>query len=256
MDGSGDDASRLALNDAERRLDRPVPFERRTNLNKDEYYQVILDGVARYLESPFLTDLVKTLVRFTDARNVDFADAMGKNQIASKKWLIDELCRVTDGRFGQVYLLGGWYGLLAAMLLHDGRPRIDKVTSIDLDPTCEDVARSLNRAHVSEGKFEAVTADICAIDYHALRSNGAQIAEALVINTSCEHLPDFDGWYRRIPAGMLQVLQSNNLFDDPEHVNCVPDLDALVRQAPMSEILFAGELKLNRYSRFMLIGRK
>ena len=61
-------------------------------------------------------------------------------------------------------LLGGWYGLLAAMLLHDDRPQIDTVTSIDLDPTCEDVARSLNRTHVADGKFEAITADICTID--------------------------------------------------------------------------------------------
>ena len=256
MGGSDDDGSRSALSNVQQRVGEPVPFERRTDLNKDEYYQVIMDGVARYLESPFLTDLVKTLVTFTNARNVDFADAMGKNQIASKKWLIEELCKATSGRFGQVYLLGGWYGLLAAMLLHDDRPQIDTVTSIDLDPTCEDVARSLNRTHVADGKFEAITADICTIDYRPLRSNGSGSAESLVINTSCEHLPDFDGWYRRIPAGMLQVLQSNNLFDDPEHVNCVPDLDALRRQAPMSETLFAGELKLNRYSRFMLIGRK
>ena len=34
----------------------------------------------------------------------------------------------------------------------------------------------------------------------------------LVINTSCEHLPDFDRWWKRIPAGQQVVLQSNDYF--------------------------------------------
>jgi hypothetical protein len=45
-------------------------------------------------------------------------------------------------------------------------------------------------------------------------------------------------------------------FACSEHVNCVPDLAAFRAQAPMRELLFAGEHKLRRYIRFMLIGRK
>lgn len=235
-------------------------FERITDLNKDEYYQVILDGTARYLEIPFLHDLARSLVEFTETRNVDFADALGKNQIASKKWLLDELHRTAGGRFGTVYLLGGWYGLLGAMLLFDPRFEIEKVVSFDLDPTCEAVARSLNATHVRQGRFEAATADIRELDYRRLDGwrpeAGAAGAEGLLINTSCEHLADFAAWYRRLPSGALIVLQSNDLYDDPEHVNCVADLEAFRRQAAMSETLLAGSLKLNRYNRFMLIGRR
>ena len=66
----------------------------------------------------------------------------------------------------------------------------------------------------------------------------------------------FTEWYDGIPAGMLMVLQSNDMFDEEDHVNCVADLEDFKRQAPLSELLFAGALPLKRYTRFMLIGRK
>ena len=31
-----------------------------------------------------------------------------------------------------------------------------------------------------------------------------------IINTSCEHIVNFDEWYRKIPAGKLVILQSND----------------------------------------------
>jgi hypothetical protein len=39
-------------------------------------------------------------------------------------------------------------------------------------------------------------------------------------------------------------------------VNCVPDLAAFRTQAPMRDLLFAGERRMKRYVRFMLIGEK
>jgi hypothetical protein len=39
-------------------------------------------------------------------------------------------------------------------------------------------------------------------------------------------------------------------------VNSVPDLATFKAHAPLSDVRFAGERKLRRYTRFMLIGRK
>ncbi len=78
----------------------------------------------------------------------------------------------------------------------------------------------------------------------------------LLINTSCEHLAEFGRWYERVPAGQRLVLQSNDYFACDQHVNCVADLAAFRAQAPMQEVLFAGERRMRRYVRFMLIGRK
>ena len=40
-----------------------------------------------------------------------------------------------------------------------------------------------------------------------------------VINTSCEHIENFNEWYDKIPKGKIVILQTNNYFDF-EHVNC------------------------------------
>ena len=76
------------------------------------------------------------------------------------------------------------------------------------------------------------------------------------VETLGVHLPDFGAWYARVPQGRLLVLQSNDYFACREHVNCVPDLAAFRAQAPLVETLFAGERRMRRYTRFMLIGRK
>ena len=231
-------------------------------LNEHEFYQSILDGLARYLENAFVADVLETVSRFP-VRNLAYG--LNKNQITSKKWLIDALHQTIGNRLGTVYVLGGWYGVLGAMLLHDGRFDIDKVLSVDIDPSCREVAQSLNRTHVDNGMFYAVTADIYELnfdqtEFDVCRKDGVTqklVARPdLIINTSCEHLGQFDRWYQRVPAGMPQILQSNNFYDCEEHVNCVPDIDSFRRQALMSELLFTGVLKLKRYSRFMLIGRK
>ena len=52
------------------------------------------------------------------------------------------------------------------------------------------------------------------------------------------------------------VLQSNDYFSCDEHVNCVTTLQAFEQQAPLSETLFSGQLKLKKYTRFMQIGRR
>ncbi len=219
-------------------------------------------SLARYLESAFVADVLATVSKFPIPT---LADGLNKNQIASKKWLIEKLYEAVGNRLGTVYILAGWYGVLGAMLLHDGRFNIDKVLSIDIDSSCREVAQSLNRTHVAGGMFHAVTADIRDLNLDQAELDVANkdgvmhklVARPdLIINTSCEHLEQFDQWYQQVPAGMLQVLQSNNFYDCEEHVNCVPDIDSFQRQAPMSQLLFAGALQLKKYSRFMLIGRK
>ena len=214
---------------------------------KDEFYLDILDGLSRYLDDPFISDMVAAVSRY---RGPYIANSLNKNQMASKTWLIDELYRATGGALGTGYVLGGWNGVLAAMLLRDPRLHIERLFSIDIDPVCQAVAETMNAHHVESGRFEAVTADM-----HDLDCGGDVTADTL-FNTSCEHLENFAQWYTGTPKGMLMVLQSNDMFNEETHVNCVADLDAFKRQAPMTDLLFAGELPLKRYSRFMLIGRK
>jgi hypothetical protein len=231
-------------------------------MDKDELYQTLLDGLARYTGHPLIGDVLRTVSRYPDP---NLAHSLNKNQVASKKWLVTELMRATAPPLGTVYVLGGWYGVLSAMLLNEDQLGVRRAVSIDIDPGCAPVAMLLNRRHVEQGRFLAVTRDMAGLDYRSDRFEGPDgrggTAEFhappdLVINTSCEHLNDFPRWYNAIPAGTLLVLQSNDYFACEEHVNCVPDLAAFRQQAPMSELLYADRLPLKRYTRFMLIGRR
>jgi hypothetical protein len=212
----------------------------------DEFYRDILDGLAQGAHGAFVADVLATLSRQDVPR---LGAALNRNQAASKRWLVDTLAASAGATFAHVAVLGGWYGVLAATLLHDPRFAIGRVESVDIDPSCAPVARSLNATHVKDGRFAARTADMLALDYAALGAD-------LVVNTSSEHLADFARWYARIPDGQLLVLQSNDYFACAEHVNCVSDLAAFAAQAPMRERLYEGARRMRRYTRFMLIGRK
>ncbi len=224
------------------------------DMGRDDVFHTVLDGLARYSGDPFVADVAETVKRFADPY---LAHALNKNQMASKRWLADSLAEALansgPGPIGTAWVLGGWYGVMAALLLADKRLAIELVLSIDLDPDCVEIAEFLNRRHVAEGRFLAVTADMHGLDY-AEPEIGAK--PSLIVNTSCEHLDPFAGWYAGLPADALLALQSNDMFDEPVHSNCVADLDEFRAQAPMTRELYGGALELKRYTRFMLIGRK
>ena len=218
---------------------------------RDEFYRDILEGLAIYTGSALQRDVLAAISRHDEPR---IGAALNKNQIASKMWLADALHDSVGTRLGSVLVLGGWMGVLGAVLLHDPRFAIDRVVSLDIDPGCAAIAESLNATHVRAGRFATLTADMLDVDYD--RGPADMGRPDLVINTSCEHLREFGRWFGRIPAGQLLVVQSNDYFACEEHVNCVPDLAAFRAQAPLREVLYAGERRMRRYTRFMLIGRK
>lgn len=216
----------------------------------DEFYRDILEGLAIFHGSAFARDVLATL---SSHQKPELGAALNKNQMASKLWLAEALLDSVGGRLGRLLVLGGWVGVLAAVLLHDRRFDIAGVTSLDIDPACAPVAEALNATHVRAGRFDARTGDMLDLDYAGVRP-AAEAPSDVIVNTSCEHLPDFARWYARVPPGRLVVLQSNDYFAVGEHVNCVPDLATFRAQAPLSRTLFAGERSMRRYTRFMLIG--
>lgn len=228
-----------------------LALEDRVTTATDEYYRDIIEGLALYTGSALQRDVLATVTRHAAP---DIGAAFNKNQIASKMWLADALHDAVGPDLGEVAILGGWFGVLAAVLLHDPRFAIDRILSIDIDPRCADIARSVNATHVRDGRFAASTADMLELDYG--RGPGARPLADLIVNTSCEHLAQFGRWYERVPDGQRLVLQSNDYFACAQHVNCVPDLASFRAQAPMRDVLFAGERPMRRYVRFMLIGVK
>ena len=225
-------------------------------LKKDQFYKDILDGLSLFYDSRFITDIRNSALRFPVSQ---LGNALNRRQTASKLWLLDRLFENHGGELGEVHVLGGWYGVLGALILHDPRFTEARITNIDLDPSCAPIAESLNAVNVERGLFCAATADILDIRYTGSNSvvgDTTLSAPDILINTSCEHLNDFAAWFDGLPPGVLLVLQSNDYVSELEHVNCVEDLEAFKAQAPLAHLIYAGVLELDKYTRFMLIGRK
>ena len=171
-------------------------------------------------------------------------DAFWSGQLKSKEWLITNL-RKNVNTFVSIYIHGGWVGVLASMLFQSDI-YINNIRSIDIDPTCESIATVMNKQEEITGRFRAVTADMCEI-----RSDAD-----VIINTSCEHITQdqYNLWLSGMPQNSLFVLQSNN-YDIPEHIRIANNLEEFKTQCDLN-VLWAGELKLPLYTRWMIIGQK
>ena len=171
-------------------------------------------------------------------------DAFWQGQLKSKEWLITNL-RKNVNKVVSIDIHGGWVGVLASMLFQSDI-YVTKIRSIDIDPSCEPIATMMNKKEEISGHFKAVTADMCAI-----RSDAD-----VIINTSCEHITQeqYDLWVSGVPHNSVLVLQSNN-YEIPEHIRIARSLDEFKNQCGDLKILWAGELELPLYTRFMVIAR-
>lgn len=169
-------------------------------------------------------------------------DAFWSGQLTSKEWLITNLKHRLHNPVS-IDIHGGWVGLLASMLFQS-EIKINNIRSIDIDPTCEAIATMMNKGEDIEGRFRAVTADMCNI-----RSDAD-----VIINTSCEHITQdqFDLWKSGLPHNSFLVLQSNN-YDIPEHIRIARNLEEFKTQCDIN-VIWAGEMKLPLYTRFMVMG--
>jgi len=199
-------------------------------------------GIAAYSGSELVASLARIIAKHPTA---DIGTAFNHKQVACKMWARDELFNAYGARFERIWVLGGWYGVLAAMLFEDRRFEIGVIENIDIDASVEAVALTLNRS--AGDRFKTVTQDMYALDY-------AAGAPDLVVNTSCEHIADVRGWLDMLPSGTRVVLQSNDYFAEPTHINCVASLDEFQALTQLAEVRFAGALPQKKYTRFMLIG--
>jgi hypothetical protein len=170
-------------------------------------------------------------------------DAFWQGQMRSKEWLIDCLGKHIH-RSVRIDIHGGWVGVLASMLFQSDIPT-HYICSVDLDPTCEPIATMMNKIEEQDGKFKAITCDMCSVPVHG----------DVIINTSCEHITQeqYETWLSRMPKDSLLVLQSNNYKID-EHVRITNNLSEFENQSHLN-VIWSGEIQLQLYKRFMIIGR-
>lgn len=213
-----------------------------------------------YPENIVIGRIKRSLTMFPDKESA-IVDAFSLGQIKSKFWLINNL----PDNLGTVFICAGWYGTLASFMFDKCQHKFEKIRSFDIDPTCAPVADHINKIWVMDNwRFKASTLDILDMEYpltyKTLKAN--TVAQDLydmpntIINTSTEHIHDFQKWYDNIPKNILIVLQGNNFEEINEHVNISKSLVEFSDKAAMTKVLYEGELDLIKYKRFMKIGYK
>jgi hypothetical protein len=195
-------------------------------------------------------------------------DAFSRSQIRSKIWLISELSNISP-HWQDVAVFAGWFGQLTMIFRQQLTYHSMRIVELDTE-ACRASDYVFNLANLTEHKIKSVCADINGLTLHKngyewpvenfkeSTSYTEKFLPNLIINTSAEHMTE--EWFHQLRFKQLDsdpvvAIQSNNLFDIPEHVNCVHSVDHMQKKFPMREVLFAGELQLKGYKRVMLIGR-
>jgi hypothetical protein len=178
-------------------------------------------------------------------------DAFSIDQLKSKLWLIDQLKSLVVPKTN-IYIFGGWIGLLANIIFINYGDNISSIISVDLDSECEKIANSINCNYLNDQQFNAVTTDMkdFAYDWNKYPQ--------IVINTSTEHINQetYDLWYDQIPNNTITVVQGNNFFNCSDHIRCSESLLEFKQMNHVSKTLFEGQLECSSYTRYMCIFHK
>ena len=244
-------------------------------LDSEDYEKSILEYCIKHLSSVDNKDKIfRSIFDYKKkVDNDDIYDAFSRSQVKSKIWLVEELDNVRqqlpEPVYKQVAIFAGWYGQLKS--IYDKKLTYRKMRNIEMDRNaCEASDYIFNLSELENYKVKAVNANVNELTLHKNGyewdvenfRDGTRYSEKflpdLIINTSAEHMSE--EWFHQIRFKELEsspivAVQSNNLFDIPEHINCVHSVDHMKKKFPMKEILFEGELQLKGYKRVMLIGR-
>lgn len=185
--------------------------------------------------------------------DLNWKDALSRNQVRSKIWLIEQLDasnafpkarRITEAEHTTI-IVGGWVGLLPFLASMMGK-HFDSVINVDVDTTVHAAANELNLGR--HARFKNSKEDIRTMDLSVYK-------KLLVIDTIVEHFEDHGDWVSSLPANTSVVLQGNDMFHVPDHVNCHNSLEEFTGSCGLKNINWYGELSLYKCNRFMAIGK-
>ena len=214
--------------------------------------QLLGSALGRYYltEAGSITQLASAV---NDNPTLNWKDALSRNQVKSKLWLIEQLDehkllpkhrRFTDVN-PTVLLVGGWVGMIPFLANMQGK-QLDDIINVDIDKSVHRAATTLN-ANVSF-KFTNLADDVRTIDL-------TKFKKLVVIDTIVEHFENHGDWVSTLPKGTVVILQGNDMFDVPDHVNCHKSLEEFLSQCGLNTILWSGELNLYKCTRYMAIGK-
>lgn len=183
---------------------------------------------------------------------IDF-DAWSHGQIESKIWLCEKIEEYYNGPKPKIWILAGWYGITAFLLLSRNNMQIKQIRSFDIDPNCEDVADKINNTwEFDSWKFKAFTCDCNTLKYNKDNPN-------IVINTATEHFESTE-WWDNIPRNSFIAIQGNNMNEHKDHCFTAQSLEEFKVRFQMQTTHYIGVKKFKypnlEYDRYMILGEK
>lgn len=172
-----------------------------------------------------------------------------ESQLRSKAWLINTLKSLDLTDDGDVYIFGGWYGILASLIKDEFS--YDNIYSVDVDEVCKYFSEINNL----DNRINFITCDMKDYEYKDTKIG-------LIINTSTEHVTQetFDSWMNNISYNVPIILQGNNFYDCDEHIRCADTLEDFKQINSLKKYIYTGELTCygpnGPFTRFMSIGYK
>jgi len=230
-------------------------------------HRKVLRYISHCIDDQFLRQVSAWSISSSKAANLN--DHFSRGQVMSKLWLmniIDEHIEIDS--IQNIALYGGWYATIAYFLF-ERFTNIEKLYSLDLDPDARWISDKFNypQCYDQSWRFKAFEADVCNLQWKKRAKNTWYIEQLvaendvvcdirpdLIINTSCEHMDDT--WFEQIPSGKLVCLQTNNYFENTQHINCVNNTAEAEEKYQFSQLIYSGSLDTPEYERYMLLGIK
>ena len=227
-------------------------------------HRKVLQYVSHCIDDDYIRKISSWSIKWQRLANLN--EHFSRGQMKSKCWMVEKLGEVFPQNYlGTVVHYGGWYATVAKNIFQ--KFSVKKYYNIEVDENCIEIADDFNyQEYHNNWKFKSVLADVNDIKYNEDNSFNIQIKNFyrdmiptnikpdLIINTSCEHMNE--DWFHNLPDGQLVCLQTNDYFDNEQHVNCVHGVEEAKAKYPMKEVLYEGEINTHLYNRFMLIGEK
>jgi len=182
-----------------------------------------------------------------ESSGYSFEGSWTPDLVYSKIWLLRELAEIRP-QIPVMYILGSWFGNLAAMIHHYGLPQVTKIINVDSRAKFIKIGSRMLDA-MGADNVQSMIRDANQLNYRQLAPQG------VIVNTSLTDMPGRE-WFDRIPRGTLTVLQGRDHDPNQEFA----DPDAILQKFPMSKVRYQGTLALQdpetQYRRSMVIGEK
>lgn len=200
------------------------------------------------MDIQYLTKISDVLRRgvSTGLNVFDFANSFSQTQLDSKKWLVEELSKVSFKKQPTILILGGWYGSYLVPLLRQ-HVKPDHIYFNDIDRVCLDVAKELHIRYKEDRSISFHHFDATTMFHH--------FDADIVINTSCEHMEQYEEMLKE-GQDTLFVLQSCDEESDPGHVNVSKTTQEFLQKVGLTRVYTQSRKNLGHKNRFLIIGKR